>query len=303
MRQMNYNSMIKDSVDYIKSHLQEEITAEQIASAAGYSTFHFCRIFTLTTGIPPMDFVRRMRLEEARAQLHSGRRILDIALDFGFDTASGFSKAFRREFGYSPTAYKKRMEGCSAMSLNTEWDRLMSPPKIVTRESFLVAGYGIHTNLEAGFTKDVAAYWDTYSGDNLEEKMYRQLMPPKHGEVGICIPCQREGEKAIYLFGVIVEDFSRVTPDMMTVEVPKGEYAVFLSPPVNNVDTAHTYDKDPLATAVKETWRYIFTQWFPNSPYELDEEKYDFEFYDERCHALETAMMEIYVPIKKKAGG
>ena len=92
MRQMNYNSMIKDSVDYIKRHLQEEITAEQIASAAGYSTFHFCRIFTLATGIPPMDFVRRMRLEEARAQLHSGRRILDIALDFGLILPAAFPR-------------------------------------------------------------------------------------------------------------------------------------------------------------------------------------------------------------------
>lgn len=86
---------------------------------------------------------------------------------------------------------------------------------------------------------------------------------------------------------------------MMAVEVPGAVYAVFTTPPVNNMAFAATYDRDPLSIAVKETWRYIFTSWLQRSGYLLDEGKYAFEFYDERCHGLENAIAEIYIPIKE----
>lgn len=63
------------------------------------------------------------------------------------------------------------------------------------------------------------------------------------------------------------------------------------------------YDKDPLVISVKETWRYIFTEWFAQCSYNIDETKYAFELYDERCHASENAVISIYVPIKAKGKG
>ncbi|MCE3199922.1 hypothetical protein [Paenibacillus sonchi] len=50
--------------------------------------------------------------------------------------------------------------------------------------------------------------------------------------MGLCIPAFDSGN-AVYLLGVIVEDFSRVTDDMLTVNVPEAEYAVFTTPPVD----------------------------------------------------------------------
>ena len=87
--------------------------------------------------------------------------------------------------------------------------------------AFKVAGYGIKTNITSGFMKDIGAYWEVYDGENLENKMYSQLKPPKHGEVGLCVPDSQDGS-ATYLLGVMVEDFSKVTQDMMTVEVPEA---------------------------------------------------------------------------------
>lgn len=296
---MNYCQVIEQSLHFIETNIKEELTAEQIAHRVGYSVFHFCRIFAIYQGVPLMEFIRKKRLLLSRAELLNNHRIIEVALDYGFETASGFSKAFRKEFGYSPTTYISRMSGLGIKEIITNMGGVIMDPVIRKKPTFKVAGYGINTSIAESFTKDIAAYWNTYNGENLEAKMYKQLNPPRHGEVGICVPYSDNGN-AIYLLGVIVDDFEKVTPDMMTITVPEAEYAVFTTPPVNNISTAET-DDDPLSIAVKETWRYIFNEWFPNSEYEFDETKMDFEFYDERCHGPENILMEIYVPIIRKS--
>lgn len=297
---MKYDSVIQDSLVYIQEHIEDKLTVEKIAAHVGYSPFHFCRIFALTQNMTVKEYVRKCRLNLARKELNGENKILDVAISYGFATASGFTKSFHKEFGYTPTSYIVRM-----MDVNDEFihriEDIIEEPQLLYKEAFKVAGYGTQVNLSDTYNNDLAAYWDHYEEAYLEEKMYRQLKPPKHGEVGVCIP-NHDSEQATYLFGVVVDDFSRMTKDMLSVTIPEGLYAVFQTPPINNVKTADTYDKDPLSIAVKETWRYIFTTWIKQSAYVLDESRMSYEYYDERCHGLEDAIMEIYVPLKKEEG-
>lgn len=189
------------------------------------------------------------------------------------------------------------MSGYLRDRLEYEIKAYMAEPVRVERPAFNVAGYGIETNVEAGnATQDVASFWYNYEGDNLEDQMYAKLNPPKHGEVGLCIPSDAGGN-AVYLLGVIVEDFSKATPDMLTAVVPAAQYAVFTTPPVDATDEAGA---ETFAEVVKSTWRYIFEDWFPGSGYVHDEDKLNFEFYDERCHARVDSVMEIYVPVRER---
>lgn len=291
---MNYSKTIKDSVDYIETHIKESLTAQQIARDAGYSLSHFCRLFAKERGISVMDYVRGRRLSLARMELLAGRKILDTALDYGFETASGFTKAFRKEFGYAPTLYLARM--AQWKKIPTETGGVWMKPKFKKIPEFFVAGYGIQTQLENGYMRDIAAYWENYDGENLESKMYEQLTPPKHGEYGLCV--RSDNGKISYLLGVAVEDFSKATPDMIRVKIPAAEYAVFTTDPVDLTDT-DTYDAK-FSPVIKGLWKYIFEQWFPSSGYEYDEGKLDFEFYDERCHFRPDSTMDIYIPVKKK---
>lgn len=295
---VKYDQIVDKSVLYIKEHINEDLTAQKIADYVGYSVFHFCRIFSLMKNLTVMEYVRKYRLSIARRELECNRKIIDIAMQYGFETASGFTKSFRKEFGYTPTSYIVRMNHTDSAFLKNIGE-VLSPPEIIEKKSFKVAGYGIYTDVAEQYIEDISAYWAAYQGNNLEDKMYEQLKPPHHGEIGICLPYQNS-EKVVYLFGVIVENFDNVTSDMIVAEIPTATYAVFTTPPVNNLNTASTYDKDPLAISVKETWCYIFTEWFAQCSYTLDETKYAFEFYDERCHASENAVMSIYVPIKTK---
>ncbi len=232
----------------------------------------------------------------AAAELFKGRKIIDIAMDYGFETSSGFTKAFHKAFGYSPTQYTARMARYGDGKTTLEMGGYIMNPVIVKKTAFKVAGYGIKTNITGTtYTKDIASFWSNYDGENLESKMYQILNPPKHGEVGLCVPLSESGN-TIYLLGVVVDDFSKVKEDMLTVEVPGAEYAVFTTPPV---DTSNDKDQNEFSKIITSTWKYIFEDWFQDSGYIYDESKLDFEFYDERCHHRQDTVMEIYIPVKK----
>jgi AraC family transcriptional regulator len=293
---LNYRKDIEKSIQFIESHIKENLTVEKIANEVGYSVYHFCRVFILCKGISIMEYIRNRRLSLAMIELLNGRKIIDIALDYGYETQSGFTKAFRKAFNVSPTQYIAQMTKYVDGKKTLEIGGYIMNPFFVKKPAFKVAGYGIQTNIAGSdYTKDIASFWSNYDGENLESKMYEILTPPKHGEIGLCIPSYNNG-KVIYLLGVIVNDFSKVKPDMRTVEVPEAEYAVFTTPPV---DTTNDPEQKEFGQVIKNTWKYIFEDWFKDSGYVYDESKLDFEFYDERCHYRPDTVMDIYVPVKK----
>lgn len=295
---MNYNDAIALCIDYIEKNIKNELSPELIANECGYSTFHFSRVFNINKGITLMEYVKKRRLSLAAEDLFDDKKIIDIALEYGFQTHNGFSKAFKKEFGFSPTQYLKRMDRNSEKELILKFGGDFMKPTIIEKPTFKVAGYGIKTNITNGnYIKDVASFWINYDGENLESKMYQILNPPKHGEVGLCIPSSEDNGEATYMLGVIVNDFNDATDDMITVEVPEATYAVFTTPPVN---TSTEIENNEFANVIKQTWKYIFEEWFKDSGYVFDETKLDFEYYDERCHPTIGTVMDIYVPVLKK---
>lgn len=296
---MNYSKDIEKCIEYIEENIKENLTAGQIAAVAGYSPYHFCRVFSLCREMTVMEYVRSRKLSLAAVDLFKGRSVTDIALDYGFETHGGFTKAFRKAYGYPPSQYAARMAGYLRDVPKFEIGGYIMNPVMVRKPAFKVAGYGIETNVVGGnYTKDIASFWIHYEGENLESKMYDILDPPRHGEVGLCVPSFDSGN-ATYLLGVIVDDFSKVTPDMLTAEVPEAEYAVFTTPPV---DTSAGSEQEDFVQVIKSTWKYIFEDWFKDSGYVYDEGKLNYEFYDERCHSRVDTVMEIYIPVRVRAG-
>ena len=91
---------------YIHEHLQEPITASHIAGAAGYSQYHASRLFKEETGLSPFEYIRRERLVQAALMLRSSKsKVLDVVLDYVFDSHAGFTWAFANAFGITPKKY------------------------------------------------------------------------------------------------------------------------------------------------------------------------------------------------------
>lgn len=91
---------------YITAHLQDPITASDLAKVAGYSQYHAARLFKTETGLSPFEYLRRERLTASAHVLRQGKpRVLDVALDFVFDSHEGFTRAFANAFGITPKKY------------------------------------------------------------------------------------------------------------------------------------------------------------------------------------------------------
>ncbi|MCC0566691.1 helix-turn-helix transcriptional regulator [Brevibacillus borstelensis] len=98
--------MLQKAIDYIEDHIKDEIDPEKLAAMAGYSPYHFYRIFHKHTGFTIMDYVVKRKLQYAMYELANGEKIIQIAMDYGFETHSGFTKAFKKCFGSPPSLYK-----------------------------------------------------------------------------------------------------------------------------------------------------------------------------------------------------
>ena len=99
---------VQRMIDYIESHLREEMTLETLAKAAGYVPEHACRLFSQYVGVSPFEYVRARRLSRAALELRDRRkRVLDVALEYAFGSHEGFTRAFSSEFGLSPRRYRQ----------------------------------------------------------------------------------------------------------------------------------------------------------------------------------------------------
>ena len=94
--------------EYMDSNIKRNITLKELAEQAGYSPWHTARIFKEITGKTPFEYLRSLRLTKAALFLRDNEaKIIDVALDYVFDSHEGFTRAFSREFGLSPYRYSK----------------------------------------------------------------------------------------------------------------------------------------------------------------------------------------------------
>ena len=109
---MENSELITKALNYIKTeNKKSDITIDDVATHAGFSTDYFNRIFFAHTGFNIMEYVRFSRLKRAAHLLRgTNNDILDIALDCGYEAHESFSRAFKNQYGISPSEYRKKYE-------------------------------------------------------------------------------------------------------------------------------------------------------------------------------------------------
>lgn len=113
---MENSELITKALSYIKTeNKKSDITIDDVATHAGFSTDYFNRIFFAHTGFNIMEYVRFSRLKKAAHLLRgTNNDILDIALDCGYEAHESFSRAFKNQYGISPSEYRKKYEKVEA---------------------------------------------------------------------------------------------------------------------------------------------------------------------------------------------
>lgn len=273
--------MIIEVLRYIDDTVEQSPTLADIARRAGYSPYHFSRVFSRVMGESVMEYVRGRKLEHAAADIARGERLLDVALRYGFESHEGLTRAFKRRFGVTPRAFRARRGGPVAVSPIPfpHIERSMNMNVIIKALGERnVAGYRIATQPGSA---EIPKFWEDIMADDRWARLIGKAAPDGMN-FGVCIfPDGMEAGNMDYMIAFDCDPSTPIDPDMERYTIPAAEYAV-------------------LATAmqgggIKEGWNYLYTEWLPKSGYELDEGKNDFEVYPdgERC--------DIYVPIVRKA--
>lgn len=98
---------IKRIYEYIQANISDPIALADLASQAGLSEYHFCRVFKKATQLSPYQYLLRQRIQQACTYLERDRlSVQEIAFACGFGDAVQFSRHFRKVIGMTPTAYR-----------------------------------------------------------------------------------------------------------------------------------------------------------------------------------------------------
>ena len=287
---MDYLACVLEAIRYIEKNLDEDIKTADVAQEVAFSMYHFHRIFLAVVGHTVAGYIRRRRLTNAAFELvETDRKIIDIALDYWFETPESFARAFKRMYGITPGQYRKQRPH-SAYLHQTKIDEkflrhlnggITMEPRIAHMDGIRIVGmkyYGENKNNE------IPRLWEQFIPRINEIGNHRGL----DVYYGICYPIEDSAEKGEfeYIASIGVNDLDEIPEGMVGRTIPGQNYAIF----------THKGSLKRLA----ETYKYIYGTWHPKSGYELLKAP-DFEYYDKRFDPdnEEESEIDIYIPIKQ----
>ena len=282
MKNITYNDYIQrinKVVAYINNHLDETLELKTLANEAALSDFHFHRIFKALKGEAIGGYITRLRLEAtARLLRYTALTIEEIAFNIGYETPASLSKAFKKQYGISPTEYRTNKDTYIMKKEIINPNLALKAPKIVILEPknlIYVALTGAYGSLDYG--KAYEQLWAVIKAQKLFTK----------GIESICISYDdpKITEGSLQRSDVCLAIHKSATPqdEVSCKTLAGGKYAVFFYQG-SYENLSQVYD-----TAVR---------WVIDHQYTLREEPL-FEKYlnDARRTPKEKLKTEIYIPI------
>lgn len=115
---MDTRKIIQNVIEYIDENIKSEISNYDLCNITGYSYIHLVRLFKQYLSATLNEYILKRRLLYAVYEMNGDLSKTDIAFEFGFDTYAGFYKAFKREFGCSPSKFTKSYVGNKPYKIN-----------------------------------------------------------------------------------------------------------------------------------------------------------------------------------------
>ncbi len=293
---MKYKNYVQDVLDYIEENMTDNIGLDEVASFAGFSKYHFHRIFKSYTGYSVSEYTRLRRFLSALEYLKNSRlRLLEISMECGFESQESFTRAFKKQFNVTPGKMRKdsklmvrHLDGLKyiidvAITGKTKGGEIMKP-EIIFKEEFYVVGlryFGINQDGE------IPRLWDEFNKryDEIENKV-------SNGCIGLCEHIENydpESSKSEYICCCEVSKTSAVPDGMLLRKIPSQKYAKFVH-------------KGPVRRGtvdlLGETYNKIFGEYLPDHDLHTVAAA-NFEYYtDDFEYGSENSIMYVYIPIK-----
>ena len=299
---MTLVASIQRSLDLIEGRLTAPVTMEALARQAGLSQWHFQRTFGALVGEGAGAYLRRRRLTEAARRLRGGKdSILEVALDFQFESHEAFTRAFRTEYLYTPSAWRR---GRGALNKPVEAVRLTGQnirphlPRMNLTPDIITLPAATYVGLQAPFIMVISPDANNLAvipqlwGDLMAR---RSELPPidvnNWATFGLAQSPEQarltrtHPDEAVYLASFSVPPDFKVPQGMVAWSVPENTYARFTHRGFLN--------------RVGETYSAIYGKWLGSDGRQRGSGP-DIERYDKRFNPhLDQSEFEILIPVGK----
>jgi len=290
---MNWTSSFIDAIDYIESHLLENIDNDKVSKAVSISPFYFQKAFLVYTGYTVSEYIRSRKLYKAALDIKSTNlKIIDIAFKYGYETPESFTKAFTRFHGFTPSQIKNdssKIKVYLPLKINISIQGGNEMDYRVEEEKDLVfVGFKTTIKGEEGYTK-CPMFWDEVAskyfskindGSNISEAIKKYNI----GAFAICVN-NTPNTFDYYICGRYYG--GDIPNELEKVEFNPSLWAKFkcLGPIPGSLQSVNTK---------------IWNEWIPNNhEYNLGFEA-DIEFYSAGDIHDENYESEIWLPVVKK---
>lgn len=285
----DYQRRLNNVITYLWHHLDEEHNLATLAGIACFSPFHFHRVFRALVGEPVGAYVSRLKLERAAQELVAGNRsVTEIALDASFESPAAFSRAFSRQFGCSPSQFRKRGKAAikkqrypPLVELTATQEDRMEGVKIVELEPMTIA-----------FTRSSKGYLQDGIDDAWQKLMpfYSAHRPKKAEEACLGLswddPEVIEVDRCRYEAALAVDEGTKPEGEVGVRRLPGGTYAF--------------YRYTGPYSGLSETYQRLIKGWLAGSGYTMRDEP-SIEFYrsDPETTPPEELITDIHLPVEK----
>lgn len=289
-------SEISKAFDYIENNLTNKIVLEDIAAACGLSKYHLHRILSAIANRPLMEYVRARKLSESLGILADRKtRIIDVALEYSFDYEQSYIRAFRKEFGVSPGAFRRQSVSVKAtekicpLYYTSVSEGLLIQPTMVFKSQFCVAGRKFYIEHERN-------RWDS-PGESIGNAF---LTIPEHSTryapkidvyIGLTRKARHNAESACYLLSREVPSQEDIPQGLSAEVVPSSRYAVFKYIGLFSI-------KLLTQSHFEELWEYIDHVWLLRSTFK-PAGAYHFECINTQWMQEDYCEIDLYMPISE----
>ncbi|MBU3104683.1 AraC family transcriptional regulator [Clostridium gasigenes] len=286
-------TLLNNTLEYIERNLDAVLNIDDISKVACSSRYHFQRVFYALTGFTVTQYIRNRRLTLAAEELvATDKRVIDIALKYGYENPEAFTKAFKRLHGISPSALKKLDGKIKAftkisfqISIKGECEIIY---RIVEKGDFKVFGAGfVTTTVNDAAYEEIPKFINKISKNGIHDRI-NGLLGNSKGTLlnGFHYGFEEDGTRK-YIMGD--EQSEEDVPAEFTIlEVPKITWAVF-----------EGNGAVPNNLIIQDIWRRIYSEWFPSSGFEQAEgpciEK---KFWNDEKQS--GYRCEVWIPIRRK---
>ena len=265
-------------LDYIELHLKDKLDIKTLAHVAGYSEYHFIRIFCKYVGLTPADYIRKRRISEIVFRIGDAKRpISDIAFEYGFNSKENFTRAFKNEHNILPTEWKS--SNCSLrLFMPFEFEKNNQKPSVAMKyvNGFSLTAYQFNNKFPPNC-------WNIYNAEDRSVKLSGGGVAEDFGAM-----IWDDNKNCMQYYIGIKTDFARGDiSNTIQLIINAGLYAVFETPPAGQ----HNF-----VSTIRETWSWIYRDWLPTSGY-IRADGFELESYIE---VSKKYVEQIYIPIKKE---